>query len=222
MEPIVPSSEFRAEQFSPLCVIWELLFLKINVFLLITRERVFIKKHYGTKWSFSVQVEPIPPRSEFRAEQFSRLCVIWELLFLKINVFPLITRERVFIKKHYGTKWSFSVQVEPTVPSSEFRAEQFSSLCVIWELLFPKINVFLLITRERVFIKKHYGTKWSFSVQVEPIVPSSEFRAEQFSSLCMIWELLFLKINVFLLITRELVFYKKKKKKETLRNKMVL
>ena len=27
------------------------------------------------------------------------------------------------------------------------------------------------------FIK--YGTKWSFSVKVEPIVPSSEFRAEQ-------------------------------------------
>ena len=86
--------------------------------------------------------------------------------------------------------------------------------------------MFLLITKERVFIKKHYGTKWSFSVKVEPIVPRSEFRAEQFSSLCAIWELLFPKINVFLLITRERVFYKKKKKKEkkkkTLRNKMVL
>ena len=169
-------------------------------------------------------MEPIVPSSEFRAEQFSRLCVIWELLFLKINVFLLITRERVFIKKHYGTKWSFSVQVEPIVPSSEFRTEQFSPLCVIWELLFLKINVFPLITRERVFTKKHYGTKWSFSVQVEPIAPRSEFRAEQFSPLCVIWELLFLKINVFLLITRERVFFIKKKKKQnkTSRNKMVL
>ena len=114
--------------------------------------------------------------------------------------------------------------MEPIVPSSEFRAEQFSPLCVIWELLFLKINVFLLISRELVFYikkKEHYGTKWSFSVQVEPFVPSSEFRAEQFSSLCLIWELLFSKINVFLLITRELVFFIKKKKK-TLRNKMVL
>ena len=133
------------------------------------------------------------------------------------------------LKKHNGTKWSFSVQVEPIVPSSEFRAEQFSSLCVIWELLFLKINVFLLITRELVFIKKHYGTKWSFSVQVEPINPSSEFRAEQFSSLCVIWELLyFVPKDVFLLITRERVFYNKKKtktkkkRKKTLRNKMVL
>ena len=50
-----------------------------NVFLLITRERVFYikkNKHYGTKWSFSVKVEPIVPRSEFRAEQFGPLCVI--------------------------------------------------------------------------------------------------------------------------------------------------
>ena len=79
-------------------------------------------------------------------------------------------------KKHYGTKWSFSVKGEPIVPRSEFRAEQFSSLCAIWELLFLKLNVFLLKTRERVFYKKkkkHYGTKWSFSVKVEPIVPSS-------------------------------------------------
>ena len=99
-------------------------------------------------------------------------------------MFLLITRERVFYKKkkkHYGTKWSFSVKVEPIVPRSEFRAEQFSSLCAIWELLFLKINVFLLITKERVFYKKknHYGTKWSFSVKVEPIVPSSDSRAEQ-------------------------------------------
>ena len=113
----------------------------------------FIKTHYGTKWSFSVQVEPIVPRSEFRAEQFSPLCVIWELLFLKINVFLLITRERVFIKKKKKTLRSFSVKVEPIVPRSEFRAEQFSSLCAIWELLYfvPK-NVFLLITRELVFL----------------------------------------------------------------------
>ena len=79
MEPIVPRSEFRAEQFSPLCVIWELLFLKINVFLLITRERVFLlkkKKHYGTKWSFSVKVEPIVPSSDSRAEQIGPLSVI--------------------------------------------------------------------------------------------------------------------------------------------------
>ena len=78
----------------------------------------------------------------------------------------------------------------------------------------PK-NVFLLITRERVFYKKkkkHYGTKWSFSVKVEPITPNSEFRAEQFSLLCAIWELLyFVPKNVFFLITRERVFYKKKK-----------
>ena len=48
-----------------------------------------------------------------------------------------------------------------------------------FKTIVPK-NVFLLITWERVFfflIK--YGTKWSFSVNVEPIVPSSEFRAEQ-------------------------------------------
>ena len=31
-KPVVPSSEFRAEQFSPLCVIWELLFLKMCSF----------------------------------------------------------------------------------------------------------------------------------------------------------------------------------------------
>ena len=89
------------------------------------------KKHYGTKWSFSVKVEAIVPRSEFRAEQFSPLCVIWKLLFLKINVFLLITKERVFIKKHYGTKWSFSVKVEPIVSSSDSRAEQIGPLSVI-------------------------------------------------------------------------------------------
>ena len=52
----------------------------------------------------------------------------------------------------------------------------------------PK-NVFLLITRELVFYKKkkkHYGTKWSFSVKVEPIVPSSDSRAEQIGPLCAI------------------------------------
>ena len=43
--------------------------------------------------------------------------------------------------------------MEPIVPRSQFRAEQFSSLCAIWELLFQK-NVILLITRESVFIKK--------------------------------------------------------------------
>ena len=31
----------------------------------------------------------------------------------------------------------------------------------------------------------------------EPIVPTSEFRAEQFSSLCAIWELLLLKMCSF-------------------------
>ena len=41
----------------------------------------------------------------------------------------------------------------------------------------PK-NVFLLITWEHVFFLIKYGTKWSFSVKVEPIVPISEFRAE--------------------------------------------
>ena len=84
--------------------------------------------------------------------------------------------------------------MEPIVPSSEFRAEQFSSLCVIWELLFLKIYVFLLITRELVFLiikkkkkkKKHYGAKWSFSVKVEPIVPSSDSRAEQIGPLSVI------------------------------------
>ena len=49
----------------------------------------------------------------------------------------------------------------------------------------PK-NVFLLITRERVFYKKKYGTKWSFSVKVEPIVPSSDSRAEQIYPLSVI------------------------------------
>ena len=48
----------------------------------------------------------------------------------------------------------------------------------------PK-NVFLLITWERVFFFK-YGTKWSFSVKVEPIVPSSESRAEQIAPLSVI------------------------------------
>ena len=51
----------------------------------------------------------------------------------------------------------------------------------------PK-NVFLLITRERVFYRKkeHYGTKWSFSVKVEPIVPSSDSRAKQIGPLSVI------------------------------------
>ena len=62
----------------------------------------------------------------------------------------------------------------------------------------PKI-VFFLITWERVFfffIK--YGTKWSFSVKVEPIIPSSELQAEQIGPQCMIRELLFLKMCSFL------------------------
>ena len=75
----------------------------------------------------------------------------------------------------------------------------------------PK-NAFLLITRERVFYKKNYGTKWSCSVKVEPIVPRSDSRAEQIGPLCAIWKILcFVPKNVFLLITRELVFYKRKK-----------
>ena len=50
---------------------------------------------------------------------------------------------------------------------------------------------------------------------MEPIVPRSELRAEQFNSLCAIWELLyFVPKNVFLFITRELVFLFKKKKKK--------
>ena len=60
----------------------------------------------------------------------------------------------------------------------------------------PK-NVFLLITWERVFLQKS-GTKWSFSIKVEPIVPSSELRAEQIGPQCMIRELLFLKMCSFL------------------------
>ena len=82
--------------------------------------------------------------------------------------------------------------MEPIVPSSDFRAEQFSSLRSIWELLYfvPK-NVFLLITRELVFLfkkkkTKQNKTKWSFSVKVEPIVPSSDSRAEQIGPLCVI------------------------------------
>ena len=68
-------------------------------------------------------------------------------------------------------------------------------------------------------LKKKKGTKWSFSVKVEPIVPRSEFRAEQFSSLRSIWELLyFVPKNVFLLITRELVFLLKKKTNKTKQN----
>ena len=35
------------------------------------------------------------------------------------------------------------------------------------------------------------------SITWEPIVPRSEFRAEQFRSLCAIWELLFLKMCSF-------------------------
>ena len=155
---------------------------------------MFLLKKKGTKWSFSVKVEPIVPRSEFRAEQFSSLRSIWELLyFVPKNVFLLITRELVFLlkkKKQNKTKWSFSVKVEPIVPRSELRAEQFSSLCAIGELLYfvPK-NVFLLITRERVFYlkkKKQNKTKWSFSVKVEPIVPSSDSRAEQIGPLSVI------------------------------------
>ena len=50
----------------------------------------------------------------------------------------------------------------------------------------PK-NVFLLITREPFFfIKNNYGTKSSFSVKVEPIVPSSDSRAEQIGPLSVI------------------------------------
>ena len=47
----------------------------------------------------------------------------------------------------------------------------------------PK-NVFVLITWERVFFIKI--RKWSFSVKVEPIVPSSESRAEQIGPLSVI------------------------------------
>ena len=47
----------------------------------------------------------------------------------------------------------------------------------------PK-NVFLLITWERVFIK--IRKKWSFSVKVEPIVPSFESRVEQIGPLSVI------------------------------------
>ena len=49
-----------------------------NMFLLRTRERVFNKKKIsnGTKWSFSVKVEPIVPRSDSRAEQIGPLSVI--------------------------------------------------------------------------------------------------------------------------------------------------
>ena len=51
----------------------------------------------------------------------------------------------------------------------------------------PK-NVFLLRTRERVFNQKtNNETKWSVSVKVEPFVPRSELRAEQFRPLCVIW-----------------------------------
>ena len=46
--------------------------------------------------------------------------------------------------------------------------------------------VFLLITWERVFFFFKYGTKWSFSVKVEPIVPNSESRAEQIGPLSVI------------------------------------
>ena len=49
-------------------------------------------------------------------------------------------------------------------------------------------NVFLLITRERVFIKKKYGTKWSFSVKWNQLfrVPSCDSRAEQIGPLSVI------------------------------------
>ena len=52
----------------------------------------------------------------------------------------------------------------------------------------PK-NVFLLITRERVFYKKKKNIteqNGPFSVKVEPIVPSSDSRAEQIGPLCPI------------------------------------
>ena len=90
MEPIVPSSDSRAEQIGHLCAIWELLcFIAKNVFLLITRERVFYKKNYGPKWSFSVKVESFAPRSEFRAEQFSSYVRFrdYYILFLKMCFF---------------------------------------------------------------------------------------------------------------------------------------
>ena len=50
----------------------------------------------------------------------------------------------------------------------------------------PK-NVLLLRTRERVFHQKtNNGTKWSFSVKMEPIAPSSDSRAEQLGPLSVI------------------------------------
>ena len=57
----------------------------------------------------------------------------------------------------------------------------------MWDLgtIVPK-NVFLLITRERVFFSLNYRTKWSFSVKVEQIVPSSDSRAEQVDPLSVI------------------------------------
>ena len=35
----------------------------------------------------NVKVEPFVPRSEFQAEQYSSICAIWELLFLKMCSF---------------------------------------------------------------------------------------------------------------------------------------
>ena len=55
-------------------------------------------------------------------------------------VFFLITRERIFIKKNYGTKWSLSVKVEPIVPSSDSRAEQIGPLSVISNQIVPKMR----------------------------------------------------------------------------------
>ena len=77
-------------------------------------------KNYGTKWAFSFKVEPIVPRSEFRAEQFSSLCAIWELLFLKMCSL-LVTLKRALVETEQNG--SSLLTRKPTIPSSKSRAE---------------------------------------------------------------------------------------------------
>ena len=62
-------------------------------------ERVFFLI-YGTKWTLSFKVEPIGPRSEFRAEQLICFFMCDLGTIVPKNVFLLITWERVFIKKN--------------------------------------------------------------------------------------------------------------------------
>ena len=103
--------------------------------------------------------------SEFRIPSGTNWSLMVDLgTILPKDAFLLITRERVFII--YGTKWSFFA--ERGTNFSEFRIPSGTNWILIDDLrtIVPK-NVFL-------------------SIASEPIVPSSESRAEQIEPQWMI------------------------------------